>query len=203
MTSESHQATPRPREVTVAGVQIVLGSALVLAIAFNAMAQLRSTQMRDLLAELLDSQQAAGLNLTVESARTLVKYSLLVAGGVAAVALVLGVFLLRRDRSSRMVLTVLGCLIALVTVLGGPPAWIMTAYVSASVLLLWTKSARAWFAPTQPGSGPGGVSEPGHGWTAPPPEGPPGPQGTEQDPRGRPPRWRPPPSPPPPPPPRG
>ncbi len=191
MTSQSVKASPRPREVTVAGVQIVAGSVLVLFLAFNGMAQLRSTEMRDVLTDLLESEQAAGLNLTIESARELVRYTIFVSGGLAAVALILGVFVLRRDRPSRLVLTAMGGLIAVVTVLGGPPAWILTAYVVVSVLLLWTKAARAWFAPNQSGAGTAGPAPPDAGWT-PPSGGPP------DGPHGGPPELGPPPPPPPP-----
>jgi hypothetical protein len=158
--------------VTVAGVQIVAGSVLVLFLVFNAMAQLQSTEMRDVLTDLLASEQAAGLDLTVESARELVKYTLFVSGGFAAVALILGVFVLRRDRPSRLALTVMGGVIAVVTVLGGPAAWILTAYVVVSVSLLWTKAARAWFAPTQSTTGMQGPTPPDAGWTPPPPPPP-------------------------------
>lgn len=191
MTSQSVKASPRPREVTVAGVQIVAGSVLVLFLAFNGMAQLQSTEMRDVLTDLLESEQAAGLNLTIESARELVRYAIFVSGGLAAVALILGVFVLRRDRPSRLVLTAMGGLIAVVTVLGGPAAWILTAYVVVSVLLLWTKAARAWFAPAQSGVGTAGPTPPDAGWT-PPPGGP------QDGPHGGPPDLGPPPPPPPP-----
>jgi len=154
--------------VTVAGVQIVVGSLLVLLLAFNGMAQLQSTEMREVLTDLLESEQAASLNLTLESARELVKYTLLVSGGFAAVALVLGVFVMRRDRPSRLVLTVMGGLIAVVTVLGGPAAWVVTAYVVVSVVLLWTKAARAWFSPAPPGAGEQGPLAPESGWPPPP-----------------------------------
>jgi len=169
VTSQSVKASPRPREVTVAGVQIVAGSVLVLFLAFNGMAQLQSTEMRDVLTDLLASEQAAGLNLTIESARELVRYTLFVSGGLAAVALILGVFVLRRDRPSRLVLTAMGGLIAAVTVLGGPAAWILTAYVVVSVLLLWTKAARAWFAPPQSATATQGPTPPDAGWPPPPP----------------------------------
>lgn len=169
--AEGAKASPRPREVTVAGVQIVVGSALVIILAFNGMAQLQSTQMREILTELLASEQAATLNLTVESARELVKYTLLVSGGFAAVALVLGIFVMRRDRASRLVLTIMGGLIVVVTVLGGPAAWVIAAYALISVLLLWTKAARAWFSPAQTGAAGPGPAAPGAGWPPPPPPG--------------------------------
>ena len=161
----------------------------MLFLVFNGMAQLQSTEMRDVLTDLLASEQAAGLDLTFESARELVKYALFVSGGFAAVALILGVFVMRRDRPSRLVLTVMGGMIAVVTVLGGPPAWILTAYVVVSVLLLWTKTARAWFAPAQSGAGTSGPEPPGEGWT--PPSG-----GPQDGPPGGPPELGPPPPPP-------
>ncbi len=173
MTSASTAPARRPREVTIAGIQIVLGSAMVLVVAFNGMAQLRSSEMREVLSEVLRSEQAASLNLTMESARTLVKYSLLVSGAAAAVALVLGIFVMRRDRSSRWALTIMGGLIALFSLAGGPAAWLLTMYVAAAVLLLWTKAARAWFAPAT--AEPTAMSGPllGQAWPPLPPPPPP------------------------------
>ncbi len=167
MTADGRSPARRPREVTIAGFQIVVGSALVLFLAFNAMSQLQSSQMREILVDILESDEAAGLDLTLESARTLVRYSLLIAGAMAAVALVLGIFVLRRDRSSRIALTVMGALIAGVTLFAGPAAWVITVYVVASVLLLWTKAARLWFSPAPPATGPAGP--PTSTWPPPPP----------------------------------
>ncbi len=171
MTSPSTDRGRRPREVTFAGVQIVLGSVLVLVAAFNGMAQLRSTEMREALNKMLQMEQAATLNLTLESARTLAKYTLLASGAAAAVSLVLGIFVMRRDRSARLALTIMGGLIGLVTLAGGPAAWVVTAYVGAAVLLLWTKAARTWFAPAKSEQTPGWGPPPGQTW--PPPPSPP------------------------------
>jgi hypothetical protein len=73
-----------------------------------------------------------------------------VMGVLSVSSAVLGVFVLRRHRSARVALTVLGCLVALLTLFAGPTGWIVTLYIAASVAMLWSKPARAWFSNPPP-----------------------------------------------------
>lgn len=146
MSAVDPKPGPRPGEVTFAGVQAVSGSAIAVFVLIASAQQLNSTEMRDALTEVVNSPQVEPLGLTVDSARDLMRYLIMAMGVVSVTSLILGVFVLRRHRSSRIALTVLGALVAAVSLLGGPPGWFITVYVVVSVAMLWTKSARAWFA---------------------------------------------------------
>jgi FtsH-binding integral membrane protein len=106
--------------------------------------------MTEALQQALDDPRAAGLGITVETARTIAKYTIMVMGVLSVASLVLGVFVLRRHRPARVALTILGLLVALATLLAGPPGWAVSVYVAASVVMLWSKPARVWFSDSEP-----------------------------------------------------
>lgn len=183
----------RPREVTVSGMLTVFGSAVALAMLVSAMGELDSAAMQEALAQMVAGAPAE-LDLSLAEARTLVTYAIMVSAVLSGAALVLGFFVLRRDRQSRIALTVLGGLLLALSLAGGPIGWIVTGYVAVALGLLWTRPARAWFANPMAGDGGG---TPG---TAPPRQ--PNLQNPSDDGSSPPPGWRPPPSgwrPPPPP----
>lgn len=183
----------RPREVTVSGMLTVFGSAVALAMLVSAMGELDSAAMQEALTQLVAGAPAE-LDLTLAEARTLVTYAIMVSAVLSGAALVLGFFVLRRDRQSRIALTVLGCLLLALSLAGGPIGWIVTGYVAVALGLLWTRPARAWFANPMAWDGGG---TPG---TAPPQQ--PNQQNPSEGGSSPPPGWRPPPSgwrPPPPP----
>ncbi|MBA3233239.1 MAG: hypothetical protein H0T17_04740 [Propionibacteriales bacterium] len=127
-------------------MQTVLGCVVVLGLILSALSELYSARTSELLRDVIKSEQAASLNLTLDTARTVMRYSLIGAGVFAAIALVLGVFVLKGDRAARIVLTVMGGLAILVTLLAGPAAWVASVYVALSLGLLWTRPARLWFS---------------------------------------------------------
>ncbi|MEP6666584.1 MAG: hypothetical protein ABJA81_09075 [Nocardioidaceae bacterium] len=183
---------PRPREVTVGAFQAIVGSALALVLLISAAQQLNGSQMSDALAEAVKTEQAVSVGLTLETARTIMRYMIMVMAVLSVTSLILGVYVLRRHRASRMALTIVGGLMAMLALLAGPPGWPVTLYIGVSVLLMWTKSARAWFTDE--------VRPPVGGPPPPPYQGPPPPP----PPPGTPPPPPPPPgTPPPPPPPPG
>jgi hypothetical protein len=163
---------PRPREVTLAGFQAVVGSVLALVLLIGAMQQLDSAEVREALAEIVAGEDAQSLGLTLETARTLLRYAIMVLAVLSAASLVLGIYVLRRHRASRIALTVVGGVAAVLCVLAGVTGLIMAGYIALSVGLLWTRAARSWFAdpnrrpPEPPAPGP---------WPPLPPPGPPGP----------------------------
>ena len=150
-------------------MQAVGGSVLALVLLISTAQQLNGSQMTDTLKDIVRQDQVSALNLTVESARDLLRYSIMVLSVLCAASLVLGVFVLRRHRAARVGLTVLGIVVGLVCVLAGPVGWVGTLYISVSLFLLWTRPARAWFGdPVAPRGGPG-MPPPG----SLPPESPP------------------------------
>jgi hypothetical protein len=171
--------------VTLAGTQAVVGSLVALVVLVNGMQELYSTEVHDALTEIVESDEAEQLGLTLEDARTILRYSIMVLAVLSAASLVLGFYVLRRHRTSRVALTVIGSVVALLALAGGPAGWAVTAYIGVSLGLLWTRSARAWFDEGRPGP----PAEDGRGSPpVPPRQGPPAP----------PPRQGPPPPPPPP-----
>jgi hypothetical protein len=152
----------RPREVTLGGAQAVVGGALATLLLIGAAKQLYSSQMHDALAKAVADPRAKDLGLSIADARTLAKYTIMVMGVLSVSSVVLGIFVLRRHRPSRLALTVIGGLVAVMTLFAGPAGWIVTVYIAASVAMLWSRPARAWFArpPTSPGQLPPSSSGP-------------------------------------------
>lgn len=147
MSVDSASPGRRPREVTFGGMQAIIGSAVALLGVISIAEQLDSATVRDALAELSDDPRFASFDLTVEGIRSLMRYTLMALGVMSVTSLIMGIFVLRRHRASRIVLTVLGSFVALGSLAGGPTGWIVAAYVGVSLYLLWTKPARAWFNP--------------------------------------------------------
>lgn len=202
----------RPREVTVGGLAAVIGSVMALVLLVSTANQLHSSQVTKALTTVIKSEQAATLGLTLEGARELLRYTIMGLAVLSAASLVLGFYVLRRHRSARVVLTVIGSGVAALALLAGPVAWLVTLYIAVSIFLMWSRPARAWFAgsdgSTPREDGPGGPA--GGDPTEAAPEGPRfgPPHGPRRDvdgilppPQPVPPQPVPPPAPPPPPPP--
>jgi len=143
-------SSARPRQVTFGGTQAIVGGALSTVLLIATAQQLYEQPMTEALEQALADPRAAGLDITVETARTIAKYTIMVMGVLSVASLVLGVFVLRRHRPARVALTILGVLVALATLLAGPPGWAVSVYVAASVVMLWSKPARAWFSDSEP-----------------------------------------------------
>ena len=185
MNSAAPRLTDRPRQVTLAGTQAVAGSLIALIVLVNGMQQLYSSEVHEVLTDIVATDEAKTLGLTIEGARTVLRYSIMVMAVLSAASLVLGFFVLRRHRAARIALTVIGGSVALLCVAGGPLGWAVSAYIALSVIMLWSRPARAWFSdePQQPGpsgppappSGPGDHQSwpPSGPWTGPPPPPPP------------------------------
>jgi hypothetical protein len=152
VTSAQAGGAARPREVTVGGAQAVVGGAVATLLLIGAAQQLYSAEMHDALAKAVADPRVAQLGLTVDTARTLAKYAIMVMGVLSVSSAVLGVFVLRRHRPARVALTALGVLVGLLTLFAGPTGWIVTLYIAASVAMLWSRPARAWFS-TPPARG--------------------------------------------------
>lgn len=130
-------------------------------------------------------------------------------------AMALAFLALRRQNWARVTLSVSALLSGLLALLGGWPGWVFAALTLGVVVLLWSRTSRAWYAGRQP-VGPAGPPQqgppgppqpgppsgsPGEGPAGPPaspgpppgqpgpPQGPP-PQGAPQGrPEGKPPVW--------------
>lgn len=140
----------RPRAVSVAGNIAVSLSSMMLLLLIVAMAQLNTAEATDELRNVLDDLARAGQHVSLDTFRTWVKVAISVLAVLSSTSLVLGWFVLRRHRGSRVALTVLGGVILLTMPLGwafvGPLGWLLAIAIAVSIGLLWSPSARAWFA---------------------------------------------------------
>jgi hypothetical protein len=134
-------APARPRQLTMAGCFVVGGSLLLLVSVFDTVTNLNSVDTRDEVARVLSSN--GGLDLTVAQALTVMRAGLTVAAVCAAAAAVLGFFVLQRNRSARLALSIVAVPILLTAPLTGG---LVGALVAASTAVLWSGPARDWFA---------------------------------------------------------
>lgn len=146
----------RPPQVTWGAALAVVCGVLLVATAFDGLTGLRSVETRARLARAIDSAAAGGVDLTVADATQVLHGLLLLAGGAAAVAAVLGGYAYRRHAGARAGLAVVAVL-ALIGSLAADPLLGFLLVLGAG--LLWSPPARAWFRPGStvptPASGPG------------------------------------------------
>lgn len=163
----------RPRQVTLAGWLIVVGSVLTVLSAFERMSGLHSLETQEAISDFLSQPPGDGLGLSVDGVQSLLRVLALVAGATAAAAAILGFQVLSRSRSARVALTVL----ALPLFVGGMAVFgFLAALVVIAVVMLWLQPAKDWFngvtparpadrsaaapaAPVRP-AGPAGVRPP-------------------------------------------
>jgi len=167
MPSDS-PAPERPRQVTLAGWLIVVGSVLVVLSAFERMSGLHSLETQEAISEFLSQPPGDALGLSVDGAQSLLRMLSLVGGGAAAAAAILGYQVLGRSRSARVALTVL----AAPLFIGGMAVFgFVSALVVVSVVMLWLQPAKDWFDGVTPAP-PAQRPLPAVGAPAPPPSGP-------------------------------
>lgn len=147
MSHVSEQTSlPRPRQVVMAGWVGGVASVMMLATVFTRMTSLRSVDTREAIDAFLGrvSGRVVGVPLDVDQVLLLARIGLFVTGAAAAATLVLTAFAtLRRDRQSRVGLTVAAVPIMLCGVFFDP---FLAGFILAATVLLWTRPASDWFA---------------------------------------------------------
>ena len=133
----------RPSQVTMAGWVAVVGSALLVLTLFDSMSQLRSIEMRESVEEFLSSSPGSGLGLTVAGAVEIIRGLMLVNGAAAAAAMVLGVYVLQRNKGARLGFTIAAMAIMVTAPVAGGFLPVLIAFAA---FMLWTGPARDWFA---------------------------------------------------------
>ncbi len=142
----SPEGSARPSQVTFAGWGIAVASVMLVISVFDSMANLRSVDMRETIAEAVGSGSAKGLGLSVEDVTEILRWSFFVTGFAAVAAGILGVFVLQRNRSARIGLTVAAVPIALAALVTAPFAGsFLGMFIAAGTTVLWTRPARDWF----------------------------------------------------------
>ena len=149
MAVMTESALPRPRQVTLAGWMVVVGSVLAVVSVFERMAGLNSLEVRESVEEFL--RQSPGTGLDVEGTLSVLRGVTMVAGGCAAATAVLGVHVLRRSRGARLGVTVLAIPLFVTGLVAGG---FLTSVVAFAAILLWLPPSRDWFdgrpAPRRP-----------------------------------------------------
>jgi hypothetical protein len=133
---------PRPPQTTFLAGVVIVGGLLVVMGAFERVAQLRTLEMQQTLAETIDDVQYRGLGLDVSDLQTLLHVGSMVAAASAVAMAVLGWFVLQRSRQARVGLAVLSVPLVISTLLTAD--FLAPVVVMASVML-WMQPSRDWF----------------------------------------------------------
>ena len=137
----------RPRQVTMAGWVGGVASAMMLASVFTVMPKLRSIGTRQAINEYLTTGAGKALGIDLDQALALARIGLFITAAAAAATLVFTVFVMRRDRQSRIALTVMALPILFCGVFVDP---FLAGFILASIVLVWTRPASDWFAGRAP-----------------------------------------------------
>ncbi|MCM3516978.1 hypothetical protein [Nocardioides sp. P86] len=137
------EATPtRPRQVTIAGWLIIVGSVVVVLAVYDQITRLTSLETRETIETFLGEPPGDGLGLETTDVVALLRVTGMVTGACAAAAAVLGWSVLQRSKPARLALAVL----AVPLFLGGLVSGGFTSsLVAVAALLLWLQPARDWF----------------------------------------------------------
>ena len=138
---------PRPRQVTLAAALVMGASAMLVLSVFERLGDLRSVESREAIERFVSEPPGSDLGLGVESVLDLLYVVSMIAAGLGTAAAILGFYVLKRNRSARIGLSVLALpLFVCGLVTGG----FLASVVAASVAMLWLSPSRHWFAGTTP-----------------------------------------------------
>lgn len=139
----SQPTTHRPPQVSLASGIVMFSSVVVLLTAWERVTSLRSLETQEAIRDVLADAPFSSLGLTVSSTTDLLRVSCMVAAAAACATAILGWYVRKPDRSSRLALT----LFAVVVFLTGIPAGgLAGSFVAAGAAMLWMQPAREWFA---------------------------------------------------------
>ena len=145
-------ATPqRPRQVTLAGWMIVVGSAVVVFSAFERVSGLRSIESQEAVADFVSEPPGDGLGLSVDQVLDLIQTLSLVAAACATAAAILGIWVLKGSKEARLGLAILALPLLLTGVATGG---IVSSLVAVAAVMLWVQPARNWFEGKPPPTPP-------------------------------------------------
>jgi hypothetical protein len=139
----SQPTTHRPPQVSLASGIVMFSSVVVLLTAWERVTSLRTLETQEAIRDVLADAPFSSLGLTVSSTTELLRVSCMVAAACACATAILGWYVRKPDRSSRLALT----LFAVVVFLTGIPAGgLAGSFVAAGAAMLWMQPAREWFA---------------------------------------------------------
>ncbi|WP_457189715.1 hypothetical protein [Nocardioides sp. P5_E3] len=139
----SQPTKQRPPQVSLASGIIMFSSVVVLLTAWERVTSLRSLETQDAIRDVLADAPFSSLGLTVSSTTELLRVSCMVAAACACATAILGWYVRKPDRSSRLALTLFA---VVVFVTGIPAGGLAGSFVAAGAAMLWMQPAREWFA---------------------------------------------------------
>lgn len=142
---------PRPRQATVSGGLIMVGSVLIVLLAFQQVSTLGSIEAQESAEDFLSRPPGDGLGIGVDDVQTILRVLSFVAAAVGTATAILGWQVLQRVRSARLALSVLA---PVLLVSGLAPAGFSSALVAAAVVMLWVQPTRDWFDGKAPAARP-------------------------------------------------
>ncbi len=149
--SDGNRATARPRQVTIAGVMATAACLLLVFTLFDAMAHVRSADMRASIDDFLRTPPGDGLGLDASTVVGLLRGVVLFSGALAAAGVVLSVFALQRHRGARVGLSIAaGLLLFSATFVAG----FLPVVVAVAATMMWGREARDWFDGREPRPAP-------------------------------------------------
>jgi hypothetical protein len=137
------EPTPeRPRQVTLAGWLIMVGSAFALGLVVQRLSGLHTLENLQSVESFLATPPGSELGISTDTVITTLRTLLMVTAGCATAAGILGYQVLRRSRSARTAVTVLAVPLFFA---GMATGGFITSVVAASAAILWLQPARSWF----------------------------------------------------------
>lgn len=142
MAGVSEPTPERPRQVTMAGWLIMVGSVFALGLVIDRLSGLHTLETQESINDFLSTPPGSDLGVGHETVVTVIRTLAMVTAGCATAAGILGFHVLRRSRSARTAVTVLAVPIFFAGMVTGG---FITSVVAASAAILWLQPARSWF----------------------------------------------------------
>src|SRR6478752_991363 len=147
MADVSEPTPERPRQVTMAGWLIMVGSAFAVLLVFDRLSGLHTLEKQESINNFLSTPPGSDLGVGADFVVTAIRTLGMVTAGCATAAGILGYQVLRRSKSARLAVSVLAVPIFLTGMVTGG---FVTSVIAASAAILWLQPARAWFDGTTP-----------------------------------------------------
>lgn len=139
---------PRPRQATVSGALILVGSVMLVLLAFQQVSTLGSIESQQAADDLISGPPFDGLGLSVDEVQTLWRVLGFIAAAAGTATAMLGWQVLRRSRSARLPLTLLAPVV-LVAGWWSAPGF-TPALVAAAIVMLWVQPTKDWLDGREP-----------------------------------------------------
>jgi len=139
----SQPTTQRPPQVSLASGIVMFSSVVVLLTAWERVTSLRSLETQEAIRDVLAEAPLTTLGLTVTGTTEMLRIACMVAAVCACATAILGWYVRKPDRTSRLALTLFA---VVVFVTGIPAGGLAGSFVAAGAAMLWLHPAREWFA---------------------------------------------------------